>query len=185
MLSDQVSTLHPASGGAMPSQRVRVLTELLERYHDLVDPLTSAGIPGDGATAGILLMPATYTASVRELERLIRLLRDDHHGPIVKWTHNGQRYEASPRRLWWHLNAYYIDVVHVLHVPSLKQPKNKRKQLRRAAVDQDGRALPQVRVLRKAEARYPIALKALEHIAEAWSLPHEPMLPRELAAHAA
>lgn len=165
------------------THRGRVIAQILERYNDLIDPLLSGNESG---STGVLLMPATYTPTVREVERLMQTLREDRHGPLTKWTHDGEPFAASPRRLWWHLNGWYIDVQHVLHVPPLKTQKNKRKQLTRQPVDQlYGAALPQVRIVRKADVRFPIALKGVERLAELWSLTHEPMLPTDLRLKAA
>ena len=187
MPSDRSATLMPVAGTGAPSHRTQVLELLLERYTELVDPMQMRNEPGEGS--GLLLMPATYTASVRELERLIRQLRDTRHGPIVKWAAKNERdqpetFAASPRALWWHLNGWYIQVERRIVVPPLRPTRNKRKQLVRLPADDDGRPLGHVRVSRVAGARYPIALKAVETLAELWSLPHEPFLPRELQ-HAA
>jgi hypothetical protein len=143
----------------------------------------------EGGGTGLMLMPATYTPTVRELERLIRQLRETHHAPVVKWTaqnEHGQaeQFTASPRALWWHLNGYYIQTVRRTVVPPARTAKNKRKQLTRQPVDEHGVPLRQARVSRVAGARYPIALKAVEWLAENWGLESEPMLPRELQAAA-
>lgn len=68
--------------------REATLVLLLERYDDLVDPMQiRAGGDRDGFGA---LMPGTYNASVRELERLVVRLR------------------AERPNLWWHVNARYL-----------------------------------------------------------------------------
>lgn len=46
---------------------------LLDRYHELTDPTHTNNGGGDGQ--GVLLMPHTYTPSVRELERLLKQMR--------------------------------------------------------------------------------------------------------------
>lgn len=66
--------------------RVETLTELLSRYTELVDPCQSGNGSGD---TGVRLMPATYTRSVRELERQMVTLRERDHG---LWRHVAGRY---------------------------------------------------------------------------------------------
>lgn len=183
MLSDAKGSMTLVARTGAPSHRTKVLERLLEHYAELVDPMQMRDQPGEGT--GLILMPATYTASVRELERLICSLREDRHGPIRKWTALNERdqpeaFAASPRRLWWHLNAWYIAVEHKTYTPPLRVQKGAKRKLVKLQVDQHGQALPQVRVLRSPEARYPIALKAVEWLSENWGLQSEPMLPQEL-----
>lgn len=71
----------------MPNTREETLTQILERLTELTDPMQSGNGNDD---SGLRLMPATYTASVRETERLLAKLRDERH------------------HLWWHLNEHYI-----------------------------------------------------------------------------
>lgn len=71
------------------SPRERVLIELLRLYNDLASPMQGpAGIAGDGDS--LPLMPSTYTASVRELERLLTVMR------------------ADARSIHWHVSEYFI-----------------------------------------------------------------------------
>lgn len=92
-----------------PEDRATIV-QLLERYDDLVDPMQTRA--GADPSFGAALMPDTYRHSAKELERLLRLMRDGR-GSIVKWEVEGRRYAASPRKLWWHLNARYIAAVYV------------------------------------------------------------------------
>lgn len=174
MPSDRLSNVHSGFRSSAPSsRRAAVIEQLLERYNDLVDPMQSGNQQGD---TGLRLMPQTYTPTVRELERLIRLMRDDRHHPLV--TVEGEK--VSVRKLWWHLNAWYIAVEHKTYTPPLKVAKGKNGKLIKLQVDDQGVALPQVRVLRSPEARYQLALKAVEWLSASWGLVGEPMLPREL-----
>lgn len=152
--------------------------ELLERYSELSEPGVWLGVGGDGG--GVPRMPVTYTASVRELERLLRVMRDDRSEPLVR---DGVLGPVSVRRLWWHVNAWWL-AVDVVLVRPVRVPRSRRGRgssgLRGLPVDVHGRPLP-VRVVR----RQPGASRALAELgvawmAERWGLSHEPMLPREL-----
>lgn len=89
------------------------IVQLLERYDDLVDPMQTRA--GGDPSFGAALMPDTYRHSAKELERLLRVMRDSRGSAaaIIKWEVDGRRYAASPRKLWWHLNARYIAAVYV------------------------------------------------------------------------
>lgn len=68
------------------TRREEIIVALLERYGELVDPMQS----GNGGEAGWgLRMPATYTPSVRELERLLRRMRGERPS---QWWHVSERY---------------------------------------------------------------------------------------------
>jgi hypothetical protein len=79
----------------MRDHRTDVIVQLLERMHELTDPVRAGN--GNGQT-GMLLMPhspdcaVTRTAPPRcscalrslvELERLLRVMRDSGHDPLV------------------------------------------------------------------------------------------------------
>lgn len=194
--SDGPVTLTRGLGDARPEtdlrHRVEVIEQLLTSYHQLVDPLQQGS--GNGPT-GVLLMPATYTPSVRELERILKAMRDDPRNAILRHEDGTKRIldgkPVTPRRLWWHANAWYIQCERVTVRPTLKASRNAKGKLSRLRVDEHGQPLavdttgrPLVRVLRAPEARYQLAQAALQHIAENWALPHEPMLPTELATAA-
>lgn len=82
------------------THREEIVTQLLERYVELVDPMQSGNGSGD---TGLRLMPATYTASVRELERLMQRMRQER------------------RSQWWHVSERYIRAEHVLRDVKVKR----------------------------------------------------------------
>lgn len=175
--SDTRATLNAVARTGAPSHRQRVLELLLEHYHDLTDPMQMRNEPGEGG--GLLLMPATYTASVRELERLLRRMRDDRTHPLLTLP-TGEK--VSVRACWWHLNEWYLKATQTLTTPNTTPKRSKGKQLKRAQVDEHGQPLKHTRVLRNAEARHQTALRGVQWLADNWSLTHEPMLPQELIA---
>jgi hypothetical protein len=164
------------------------LRVLLERYAELVDPQQSRG--GLGSGERLPLMPATYTASVRELERLLRVMRDDRVNRVVGRGPDGRA--LTPRRLWWHVNAWFLAAETVTVRPPKVTRKNRGKQLRRQPLDEQGAPLPVyldkrdgktkrlVRVLRPAGADERIAELGVRYLASVWSAGFEPMLPDEL-----
>lgn len=165
------------------SSRERVIVELLVRLPELVDPMQSRSGLGDGVA--LPLMPATYTASVREVERLLRVMRDDRSSPLirdaagVKVIADGQ--PVSVRRLWWHVRGFYVDVDRSPVAPQrVKVAKSKRRQLVRLATDSTGRPLPSRREVRQPGARRDLAELGVAWIASHWSLKHEPFLPAEV-----
>lgn len=214
--SDASPILHLDTGRSMPTHRQRILVEMLERHDELTSPLaSSAGIRGTGDRA--ILMPhakdcrihswrpptcTCYRRSVNELDRLITTLRDDRHGRLVKWTSNGQSYVASPRKLWWHLNGWYLDVQHAIRhayiradgtllldrngVPLTTAPKGIKLQV---TVNEFGKhtrdTKPVAVTVRRPAAIHHVALKAVERIATLWGLDTEPMLPADVYRQAA
>lgn len=159
-----------------PATRVPVITELLERYHDLADPLNGpGGVKGDGL--GYAAMPQTYNSSVREVERLVKTMRDDRPRSALL-TLDGEK--VSVRQCWWHINEWFLKAERTLHEPRKPATRSKRRQLIRLQVDEHGRVLPQVRVRRNAAAREQVAKRGVEWMAEHWGLRHEPMLPTQV-----
>lgn len=165
------------------SSRERVIVELLVRLPELVDPMQSRSGLGDGVA--LPLMPGTWTASVREVERLLRVMREDRSSPLlvdgagVRIVVDGQ--PVSVRRLWWHVRGFYVDVDRSPVVPQrVRVPRSKRRQLVRLATDATGRALPQRRERRDPAARRSIAELGVAWMAAHWSLKHEPFLPVEV-----
>lgn len=92
--------------------RLETVVTLLERYHEFVTPSSMNGVGGTGEH--VPLMPDTYTASVREIERLLRRMRESRDA-LIRWKepYNGREMKASPRRLWWHVNEWYVESVRV------------------------------------------------------------------------
>lgn len=72
--------------------RYEVIEAILERYDELSDPRQSGNGNGD---TGVRLMPATYTRSVKELERLMVRLREENK-PL--WRHVAGRYLQATTR---------------------------------------------------------------------------------------
>lgn len=154
---------------ASKTSRQQVIETLLERYHDLVDPMQSRGVLGDGEH--LPLMPATYTASVRELERLLGAMREDRLSSLVALT-TGER--ASVRSLHWHVSERYIrSLVRTRDVPVTRRAKGKRTVtvLERRVVTTYS---PKVRQV--------LVDAAIAWLADNWALRSEPMLPNELLA---
>ena len=159
-LSDRIGGLpglRTASSG-----RVFVLTEIASRYAELVDPLNGPdGIRGDGGSP--VRMPRTYTATVKEFERLTVQLRD------------------TERPLWWHLNGWHLEATSrtMWHCPKCgmtHQPEH-------IHAKKNGPGLMSVKCkrvvvyTRKSGARESEAVRAIRKLADWWGLGHEPMLP--------
>lgn len=70
-----------------------MIASLLASWEDLVDPQQSRGAFGDDSSVGFGLMPASYSSSVREVERLLRALK------------------VEDRALWWQLHQRFFRVV--------------------------------------------------------------------------
>lgn len=168
------------------SKREQVIIQCLEDWAFLTEPGTALGIAGDGDS--VPRLPRTYTVTVREIERLVRKLRDSHdlvtvNGIAVR-DENQQR--ISCRRAWKHLNGWYLQAERKTFEPTnVIRPNKHRKQLQRPSRDEDGRPLRQTVVVRPKGVREPIALVGVKWMAERWALKVEPMLPDELMAAAA
>lgn len=151
----------------VPPHRVEVLVVLLERYQELVDPLNGpSGVAGDGES--VVRMPITYTASVRELERLLRVMREDRSEPLQ--LVGGRK--VSVRALWWHVYHRYIaSTTRTVDVEVLKRGKNgkRHRDIERRAVPCYDRAVNPV-----------LVAAGVSWMAEAWSLASEPMIPSAL-----
>jgi hypothetical protein len=152
--------------------RQRVLREIATKYTDLVDTLNgNSGVPGDGSS--VVCMPGTYTDSVREFERLAKVMR--HTSDQV-----GRYHGFRLKTLRFHLDGWYLEALR----GSRSQPvlrANKQGKLVQQ-IDADGKVVmfPQPYVLRRRDAKQDRAELALRWIAEHWALGHEPFLPREL-----
>jgi hypothetical protein len=130
------------------TSRVQAIVALLERYDDLVDPWRE----GTGGM-GVPMMPPTYTSDVRELERLLRRMRD----------------ELKP--LWWHLNEHFLAVTWVQKTVFVqrKTKHGKRLTIAERRMERLGDRSDERRVA-----------EGVAWLAEEWALGHEPMVP-ELA----
>src|SRR4051812_41632757 len=154
------------------TRREEVITTLLERLPELVDPMQSGNGLGD---TGLRLMPPTYTASVREIERLLRLMRDDRASPLVRLLDkNGAPTgeKASVRSLWWHLTERYVRCRQsTKDVPVRRKAKHGKTLLvieRRVVTSHNSR-------VDQAKVRAGVTW-----LAGRWGLAQEPMLPNEL-----
>lgn len=172
--SGRVRYPRAATGQTAPKnrERVRVLAEIAARYHELVAPLNGPDhVRGDGGS--LPLPPATYTASVREFERLLRLMRNQGRQLA---------YRGEPVcRLRWHVLAWFVDAVRVIDHHNVYVVRHGKKRL---VLRPDGK--PETRPVlahrRHPEAREEKAVWGLEWMADRWGLETEPMLPRELVA---
>jgi len=132
--------------------RVAVLTELLSRYHELTDTLTTNGEKGNGDQPP--QMPATYTRSVRELERLLGQLR------------------LVDRPLWWHVSERY-----------LRSTQSIKERTRFEKVKGKGRVSVTERVVWTTYPRtvdHDLVEAGVKWLAQNWRLKSEPMLPKEI-----
>lgn len=140
------------------SYRERVLREVAERYGELVDPLQSgSGVRGTGELG--LAMPRTYTATVREFERLAVELRSVDPG------------------LHWHLLEWFLKAERVIrHEPVwVTTASGKRRRMRGPGGFYVTRAMVGFR--RHPGAVAELAFRAIGWIAEEWGLPVEPESP--------
>lgn len=133
------------------SRREEIIVALLERYSELVDPMQAGG-GGEGGWG--LSMPATYTDSVRELERLLRVMR-----------------EVRPSQ-HWHLSERYIRATSVLRDVKVKRKTKHGKTV--TVVER--RVVP---VWNPAVRLHKVEL-GVAWLASRWALAHEPMLPNAL-----
>lgn len=134
------------------TKREQVIITLLERYAELVDPMQVRDGTGDGTDVN--LMPRTYTPTVRELERLLIRMRTER------------------RSQWWHVTERYLRCQHkTMDVHVKRKAKNGKtvKVLERQVVTTWHPGVKNERVRR-----------GIEWLADQWSLPTEPMIPREL-----
>ncbi len=174
--------------------REETISSLLERYHDLVDPLNGpAGVRGTGEgmplaahephcelirkpSAGFVPIAkrpgvARCTCVIEDvlrLERVLRLMRDDRHAKLLRLP-SGEK--VSVRKCWWHVNAWYVEARPALVTPKLSVPRNKRaKKLQKLLVDDYGKPLP-VRVVRRHPgAREDVARLGVRVLAAWWPL---------------
>lgn len=139
------------------TKREEVITRLLERWDELVEPGAKLGIAGDGDSTP--RMPRTYTPTVRELERLIGVMRE------------------TRRSQWWHLTERYLRCSHATKdVPVKRKGKNGK-----TAIVLERRVVTSW----SAKVRDEKVRRAVSWLASEWSLAIEPMLPTELVVSSA
>jgi hypothetical protein len=144
-------------------KRTDVIVQLLERLAELTDPVRAGN--GDGRN-GMLLMPPTYTPSVKELERLLGRLRVEHHS------------------VWWHVNERYLRsyTVTMWKCPKCKglthAATHRHRDRRGKHADYHGTRVLVVRYSPRVDEDK--VKRGVVWLAENWGLVHEPMLPREL-----
>lgn len=167
--------------------REQAIVELLERYHELTDPVRSGNRSG---LTGVTLMPHERSCAlhergrqctcsfraVTELERLLALMR------------NRAKQEAyggySLGVLRFHVVAWYVDVERVAswHPIVVKRGRTRVAVGQEVLRDVSGRWVPSVRVehppRRDPHARRERAELGVEWLAKRWALEVEPSLPR-------
>lgn len=143
--------------------RIEILTEIASRYEELVDTPGRTGVPGSGEYGP--RMPRTYTATVKEFERLLKRMRNQ----AKQKAYGGY----SLGTLWWHLVQWHV------------HPRGRVQRV--VAVRQKvkgGRSMvvytPTMVVVRHPDSREERAVLALEWMSEHWGLGVEPMVPDEL-----
>lgn len=155
------------------ASRVPVLAEIARRYHDLVCPLNGPDrIRGDGES--VPRMPPTYTATVREFERLMGVMRSQARQQAAHGEAVGT--------LRWHILAWYVDAEPVTRHRNVYVARHGKKP--RLLLKANGKPLtrPETGFRRHPQARKEKADWGLEWMAERWGLGTEPMLPRELTS---
>jgi len=111
-------------------------------------------------------MPRTYTPTVREVERLVKALREERHS------------------VWWHVNEWYLraETQLLFHCPRCKSNTHQPSHVHRGKSGKDLRVDGRRIVIhrRHKNANVDKASKGIAWMAEHWSLSHEPMIPQEL-----
>lgn len=167
------------------SKRVLTLAEIAGRYHELVDPSMGPDrIRGDGDS--VALMPKTYTPTVREFERLLRVMRNQ----AKQKAHAGY----ALGKLRWHIMAWYVDAVSVVESRQLWVSAKGGKRVPAKNADGTPAVVRTVAYRRDRDAREDRAQLGLEWMAQEWEdrvwdakkrnwLIREPFLPKELGEY--
>jgi hypothetical protein len=154
-----------ATGQTALSNRARVLWEIAEEHDELVCPLNGGeGVRGTGES--VPMMPPTYSATVREFERLMGVMRNQARQQAFRGCAVGT--------LRWHVLEYLLKPERVVRAETVKVRKGRRLvELRHP----DGSLVmrPVVGYARRDPgARKDRAADGIEWIAEHWSLSFEP-----------
>lgn len=178
MPSDPPATLLRDTGQAAPkNSRERVLWEIAERYDELVSPLNGpADLRGSGERHA--MMPASYTPTVQEFERLLGVMRNQAKQQAFRGHSIGT--------LRWHILEYCLKAVRTIKqqpVTVVKRGKKKPVPLRH----KDGSPVtaPAFHYVRHPQARKEMAELGISWMAQNWGLKTEPMLwtePKRAAA---
>lgn len=170
----QIIALPTTQIGDALTHREEILWRIAELYPALVDPLNSgSGIPGTGDRLP-MLDPKLYTATVREFERLLTLMKTDRSESLVTLSSGAKH---SVRSLLWHLGEWHLRCETVVrHEPVKARGKHGKVS---TLVDTSGRPVtaPKLAKRRHPAAREKLAEQAIVWMAARWSLPVEPMLP--------
>ena len=132
--------------------RASVIEQILERLAELTEPVAGNGSRGDGTS--VPLPPKTYTADVREVERLMTRLRDED------------------RSLWWHVSEKYLRSTATIKT-STERKRVKGKGYITAHLR---KVVPHF----SPKVDEKLVEAGLEKMASWWSLGHEPMMPKEV-----
>jgi hypothetical protein len=150
------------------NHRVQILREIARLYPELIDPLNGpASLRGDGESLN--LMPSTYTPTVKEYERLVKLMHSRGYQEAI----DGVKLQTY----WWHLIEFFHRAERVIrHEPVTHKRGKKLVQLR----NHDGTIAtkPRLDYRRHKDANQAKAERAIQWIAEHWALSTEPMLPK-------
>lgn len=192
----------------MTSRRHTTITEILEQITDLTDPVRAGN--GNGQT-GLLLMPHAHDCAVTrtspprctcalrsaiEVLRLLALMRDDRHAPLL---HLPDGSKVSVRSLWWQLNERYLRCntsIRTLHWKAgrwhglnngtvVAQPGGWQLALAAERTKKRKTATTQARVrvvTWHPDVRTVKVERAVGWLADNWALEVEPMLPKEQLA---
>jgi hypothetical protein len=119
-------------------------------------------------------MPSTWTPTVKEYERLVKLMRDDRSESLVVM---GDGSKVSVRSLWWHLEHWHHRAERVIRHAPVQVAGKKGRKLRVLNSDGSPATVPTIAYRRDPKASVVRAERAIEFIASRWGLSHEPMLP--------
>lgn len=151
----------------MSVRREEVIRDLLGLWRDCCDPMQS----GNGGTSGEgwLRMPGSYTDSFRELERLLKSMRDDRTRSLIVLA-SGEK--VSVRKLGWHVSERFIRSTTKNGWQTIR-----RRNVKGKMVTERVRAI--VTVVHP-DVREDLVTAGIRWLATEWSLPHEPFLPKQV-----